>query len=169
LRSVMSVTGSTNLPLSVPARIALLIVLLAAATLRVGATSPQTSTQTNKPAFTDADAVGILEQLQQSLESNRRSRFLKLFDARRMPNYAALRDAVTALFDNYDSFQAQYHLTQVRMDGEFGALVADFVLEAAAPNANAPNIRRSVQIRLVCAWDAKGWKIVDLSPRSLFE
>ena len=76
---------------------------------------------------------------------------------------------IATLFDNYDSFQAQYHLNQVRMDGEFGALTSDFVLEAATPNATAPNVRRRVQMRLVCAWDGKGWKIVDLSPRSLFE
>jgi hypothetical protein len=169
LRSAKSVTGMSNLPWAVMARVALVIIVLVATIGYVGAASPQTATPTDRPAFSDADAVRILAQLRQSLESKQRSHFLKLFDARRMPNYAAFRDAVSALFDNYDSFQAQYHLTQVRMDGEFGALIADFVLEAAAPNANAPNLRRSVQMRLVCAWDAKQWKIVDLSPRTLFE
>ena len=53
--------------------------------------------------------------------------------------------------------------------GEFVALIADFVLEAGAPNATAPNVRRTVQMRLVCSRDANRWKIVDISPRSLFE
>jgi hypothetical protein len=139
------------------------------ATTYVGAANPQNTTPSEQPTFTDTDAVRMLDQLRQSLESHQRSRFLKLFDARRMPNYAAFRDAVTSLFDSYESFQVQYHLTQVRMDGEFGALIADFVLEAGAPNATAPNVRRTVQMRLVCSRDANRWKIVDLSPRSLLE
>jgi len=128
---------------------------------------PATSRET--PGFTDAEAVHILNELRQALESNQRSHLLKLVDARRMPMYAAFRDEVTEFFEKHDSFQVQYHLNQVRMDGEFGALLADFVLEAAAPDRTAPNLRRSVQMRLVTAWDGKQWKIVDLSPRSLFQ
>jgi hypothetical protein len=29
-------------------------------------------------------------------------------------------------------------------------------------------VRRDASVRLVLAWDGKGWKIIDLAPRNLF-
>lgn len=124
---------------------------------------------TETPPFTDAEAVHLMNEMRQALESNHRTRLLKIFDARRMPNYPAFRDQVSEFFERYDSFQVQYHVTEVRNDGQFGAVLADVVLEAAVANGNMPDVRRSVQMRLVTAWDGKQWKIVDLTPRSLFQ
>jgi hypothetical protein len=128
-----------------------------------------TTAPSTRPLFAEADAARILNEMRTALEANRRNHLLRLFDARRMPNYAEFRDEVIAFFEKYDSFQVQYQMKQVRMDGEFGAVLADFVLEAAPPNAGSPNVRRSVPVRLITAWDGKQWKIVDLSPRNLFQ
>lgn len=122
-----------------------------------------------RPAFAEADAVRVLDQLRRGLESNDSSRFLQTFDAKRMPGYAAFRDQVAEFFGRYDAFVVRYHLTQIAMDGGFGAVLADFEFDARPRDGVTPNVRRRVQLRLVCGWDAKQWKIVDLAPRGWVE
>jgi hypothetical protein len=120
-------------------------------------------------SFTEADAVRLLGQLRRGLESDKPDTFLKTFDARRMPGYPAFRDRVAEFFGRYDEFQARYHVTQVTMDGELGAAVADFEFDATPRDGVTPSLRRRVALRLVCGWDGKQWKIVDLSPRNWLE
>jgi len=121
-----------------------------------------------RPAFRDADAVRVLDELRQALESNSGSRLLKLFDARRMPGYGAFRDQIAEFLERYDAFQVDYHVTQVTVDGEFGAMLAEVVLEATPGDGTTPKVRRQVPARLVVAWNGKSWKIADFAPRSLF-
>jgi hypothetical protein len=124
---------------------------------------------TRHSSFTEADAVRLLAQLRRGLESDKPDTFLKTFDAKRMPGYPAFRDRVAEFFGRYDEFQVRYHVTQVTMDGELGAAVADFEFDATPRDGVSPNIRRRVALRLVCGWDGKQWKIVDLSPRNWLE
>ena len=120
-------------------------------------------------SFTEADAVRLLEELRRGLESDKPDTFLKAFDAKRMPGYPAFRDRVAEFFGRYDEFQVRYHVTQVTMDGELGAAVADFEFDATPRDGVSPNVRRRAALRLVCGWDGKQWKIVDLSPRNWLE
>jgi hypothetical protein len=122
-----------------------------------------------RPVFAEADGVRLMNELRQALEVNNRSRFLKMFDAKRMPGYATFRDQVTEFFGKYDEFEAGYHVTQVAMDGEFGAVLADFETYARPSDGVTPSARKRVRLRLVTAWDGKQWKIVDMSPRSWLE
>ncbi|MGC2195909.1 MAG: hypothetical protein WA628_14625 [Terriglobales bacterium] len=119
--------------------------------------------------FTEADGVRLMNELQQALNTNNRSRFLKTFDAKRMPGYTAFRDQVAEFFEKYDGFEASYHVTQVAMDGEFGALLADFELYARPSDGVTPSARKKVRLRLVTSWNGAQWKIADLSPRSWLE
>jgi hypothetical protein len=122
-----------------------------------------------RPAFSEADGVRLMNELRQALESENRSRFLKMFDAKRMPGYAAFRDQVAEFFGKYDAFEARYHLTQVAMDGEFGAVLADFELDAKPRDGVTPNVRKRVPLRLVTGWDGRQWRIVDMAPREWLE
>jgi hypothetical protein len=121
-----------------------------------------------RPAFAAADAVRVLDGLRQALESGSRSRFLKGFDGRRMPGYAAFRDQVAEFFERYDSVRLQYRVTKTAMDGEFGAVVAEVGIDAVPVDGTGPGVRRDGSVRLVVDWDGKGWKIIDLAPRNLF-
>ena len=122
-----------------------------------------------RPVFAEADAVRVLDQMRQAFESHNRSRFLKLFDTRRMPGYAVFRDEVDEFFETYNSIRMNYQLTQVTTDGEFGGMMMNMTLDAAPSEAGIPGVRRDVQARFVLAWDGKGWKIADLAPRNLFK
>ena len=146
----------------------LAVVLLSGGTALARQASKEMQTEAKpRPVFAEADAARVMDELRQALEAGSRSRFLKAFDARRMPGYAAFRDQVTEFFDKYDGFQVQYHVNQVATDGEFGGVVADVVIDAAPAGGKAPNIRRNAPVRLVLAWDGKQWKVTDWSPRSL--
>ena len=106
-----------------------------------------------RPAFAEADAVRVLDQLRRGLESNDSSRFLQTFDAKRMPGYAAFRDQVAEFFGRYDAFVVRYHLTQIAMDGGFGAVLADFEFDATAPRWSVPECAAT---RCNCGWFAGG-------------
>ena len=132
-----------------------------------GAGSTKGTTPVPGSVFAEADAVRVLSEMRQALESNNRGRLLKLFDTRRMPGFAVFRNELTAFLETYDTVRMGYHVTQVTVDGEFGSVIADVTLEGA-PSNQAANFRKSARVRLVCAWDGKSWKIADFSPRDLF-
>jgi hypothetical protein len=122
-----------------------------------------------RPTFAEADGVRLIDELRRALETENRGRFLKAFDAKRMPGYPAFRDQVADFFARYGEFQVRYHVTQTTMDGELGAEVADFEIDATPRDGVSPNVRKRVALRLVCGWDGKQWKVVDLSPRTWLE
>ncbi len=142
--------------------------------ISLGASAEQASQSAHSdsnspPAFSEADAVRLLDELRRAFETDNRSRFLKAFDAKRMPGYAAFRDQVASFFARYGEFGVRYHVTQATMDGELGGAMADFEFDAQPRDGVTPSIRRRVTLRLVCAWDGKQWKIADLSPRNWLE
>jgi hypothetical protein len=58
---------------------------------------------------------------------------------------------------------------QTGMEGNDAVALADFGLDGTAASDDAPDLRRHAQLRLVLGWDGKKWKIIDLSPRALFQ
>ena len=110
----------------------------------------------------------MMDRFRQALESESRSRTLKLFDGTRMPGFAVFRDELAQFFGQYQAPRIEYHVTQVSQDGALGAIVAEFAIEALPVTDGLPALHRRAQVRLVTSWDGKEWKIADLSPRSLF-
>lgn len=109
-----------------------------------------------------------LGRLADALESHNLRGFLSALDADRMADYPVFRDQVNAFFQQYESFQVSYKLSQVAMDGRNGVALADFTIDARPTGGDQPDVRKSVSLRLVLAWDGKAWKIVNLSPREFF-
>jgi hypothetical protein len=146
----------------------LLVLMIVALGLAQSGSPPQPSKQQKSaaPVFSEADAARLLAELQQMLESDNQRRFLKLFDAGKMPNYASFLDQVTEFFDKYESFRMRYHINQISSEKELGIVLSEVELEATPAGASVP-VRRSAQLRLVTAWDGKQWKIVDWAPRSI--
>ena len=120
------------------------------------------------PPFNEADAVRVLSDVRQAIESDNHGRFLKPFDAKKMPGFAAFRDQTAEFFARYDPIRMNYHVTQVTNDGDFGAAVVEVMLDGPARQGGTSNIRKTVSTRVVFGWDGKAWKIVDWSPREMF-
>ena len=123
--------------------------------------------QKSAPSFSEADAARLLTEVQEALEGDSQRGFLKLFDGRRMPNYAAFQDQVAEFFEKYEAFRFRYHVTQASSEHAVGIALADVEVELTPAGANVPNVRKAAQLRLVTAWDGKAWKILDWSPRSI--
>src|SRR5262249_41824298 len=96
------------------------------------------------PAFTEADAVRVPSELRQALESDNPRRFLKPFDAMKMPGFAAFRDQISEFFETYGPIRMNYHVTQVTTDGDFGAAVVEITLDGPARQGGTSNLRRIV-------------------------
>jgi hypothetical protein len=149
----------------------LLLLILAgnAVPLMCGQTQATPPSPQQSKIFAEKDALQVMEGIRKSFEANNRNRLIGMFDAKRMPDFATFRDQVSQLFTQYESFQVRYHVTQTEQDGAFGSIVAEFVLQAYAVADRQPDLRRRAQLHLIVAWDGTGWKIADVSPRSLFQ
>jgi len=134
-------------------------------------TPPQSGppSPTVAPAFSDNDALTVFDNLEATLESYNRKKFLAAFDAAKMPNFPAFRDQINRLFERYDSFTVTYHLAQTAMEGSNGVALADFGLDGTSNSEGMRDLRRQARLRLVVAWNGKEWRIVDLSPRAVFQ
>jgi hypothetical protein len=129
---------------------------------------PEQKTTQAAPDFSDADAAVVCDRLRRALEADSERGVLQLFDAKRMPDYPALRDQLDQFFAKYQAFRLYYQITRASREGAVGVVLADVSLEAAPVGGASRNLRRSAQLRLVLAWDGKQWRIVDFSPRDLF-
>lgn len=147
--------------------IVMLLLPLAAAQKAPLKSAPSSSTPA--PAFSDNDALTVFDNLEATLESYNRKKFLAAFDAAKMPNFPAFRDQINHLFERYDSFTVTYHLAQTAMEGGYGVALADFGLDGTSNSEGMRDLRRQARLRLVVAWNGKEWTIVDLSPRAVFQ
>lgn len=148
-----------------------LVAVLSSVVSSVSAQEPKASpgVASTRPVFSEADAARVMDNLRQAMESENSRRFMKLFDAKKMPGFAAFRDQVSVFHERFGLILMTYQLTQVTTDGEFGAAMADITMNATAKQTTTPNLRRTVSVRLVLDWDGKAWKIVDWSPRDFFQ
>ncbi len=131
---------------------------------------PQSGSSTaGTPAFGENDALDTLDNLQATLQSYDRKKFLAAFDPGHMPDFNCFRKQVEGLFGRYDSFTVTYHLVQSAMEGNQGVVLADFGLDATSESNDVPDLRRHAQLRLMLAWNGKRWKIVKFSPSAMFQ
>lgn len=153
---------------SVSAAVLALILALASWTLAQNSPAPP-SGSSPAPSFGEEQALTVFDNLQSALQSYNRKQFLSLFDSTRMQNFPDFRDHVKNLFDKYDSFTVTYRLTQTAMENANGIALADFGLDGTAASEDGSDLRRHTQLRMVVAWTGKEWKIVDVSPRAVFQ
>jgi hypothetical protein len=133
----------------------------------ISAQAPQPSVAS--PAFTDEDAVSVFDNLQAALQSYNRKKLLAQFDAAKMLNFSAFQTEIKGLFDRYDSFAVTYHLLESAVQNGQGIALADFGLDGTASSDEGIDLRRHTQLRVVVEWNGKQWKIVELSPRAVFQ
>ncbi|HET7209411.1 MAG TPA: hypothetical protein VFI95_22740 [Terriglobales bacterium] len=153
-----------------PWAVVLLLGIISLPSSRITAQNPpqQEKVSSASPKFTDAEALTILDRLKAALESYNQRRFLKLFDSAHMTNYSAFRDQVHGFFDRYESFAVTYRLIEAATQGHEGVVLADFGVDGVSVS-DLPDLRRHAQLRVVVSWNGKEWKIVELSPRAVFQ
>jgi hypothetical protein len=118
--------------------------------------------------FSDAVAQSVLQQLMDGLEGHSDRRMLSAFDDSKMDGYLNFQNQIVALFQRFEAFHVHFRIYQATGEGNRGEVVVDFELEEVPRSADAQPVRKRDQLQFDMERGKKGWKIVDLRPRSFF-
>lgn len=119
-------------------------------------------------AFSDAIASDVLQQLADGLEGHSERLMLSAFDDNKMDGYLNFEDQIEAFFRKYDSFRIHYRIAQATTEGDKGVVLVDLEMDEIPRAAGVQPARKRDQMRFEMERGKKGWKIVDLRPRSFF-
>jgi hypothetical protein len=119
-------------------------------------------------SFSDAVAEDVLRQLGNGLQGHNEGRMLSVFDREAMDGYLNFSDQVSAMFQQYDSFRVHYNIDQTTADGTKGVALVDFEMEEVAGSGGVQPVYKHEQVRFEMQRGKKGWKIVDVKPRTFF-
>jgi hypothetical protein len=118
--------------------------------------------------FSDAVASEVLQQLADGLEGHSERLMLSAFDDNKMDGYLNFEDQIEAFFRKYDSFRIHYRIAQATTEGDKGVVLVDLEMDEIPRSASVQPVRKRDQMRFEMERGKKGWKIVDLRPRSFF-
>jgi hypothetical protein len=119
-------------------------------------------------SFSDAVAQDVIQQLTDGLEGHSERLMLSTFDDNKMDGYLNFEDQIEAFFQKYDSFRVHFRIDQATTEGDKGVVLVDIEMEEIPRSANAQPVRKRDQMRFEMERGKKGWKIVDLRPRTFF-
>lgn len=119
-------------------------------------------------SFSDAVAQDVMQQLTDGLEGHSERLMLSAFDDNKMDGYLNFEDQIEAFFQKYDSFRVHFRIAQATTEGDKGVVLVDIQMEEIPRSANGQPVRKQDQMRFEMERGKKGWKIVDLRPRTFF-
>src|SRR5437868_9376425 len=154
--------------LSCPGVIRFVALLMCLAGLLAAQNSRGKDSQPQDDTFSDEIAARLLDQVRQGLEANDPDLMLSAFDSSKMPDFPAFRDQVRSMFQKYEEFRVDFHITQTWTEDGRGIVVVDFELQATPQGGEVQPVHNEAQLRFEMARGQQGWKIVDLSPREFF-
>jgi hypothetical protein len=118
-------------------------------------------------AFDERAAAEVLGTIRDGLEGHSQRHLLSAFDANKMDGFPTFEDQIEAYFTRYESFRVTLRILQTSEENDRGVVLAEFQLENE-PRGGGQISRREGQLRFELERGAKGWKIVDFSPRGFF-
>ena len=117
--------------------------------------------------FDERAAAVVLGTIRDGLEGHSQRLMLSAFDGEKMEGFEDFRDQLQAYFTRYEGFRISYHIVQTSAENGHGAMLVDFVVEGE-PRGGGRISRREAQLRFELERGARGWKIVDFTPRGYF-
>jgi hypothetical protein len=130
-------------------------------------TARRNAAATSETFGTDV-ADDLLFQLAGGMESRNARKTLAAFDPAKFVDYGRFSDQVNAWFRDHTSFRVYYKVKQAMSEDGRGVALVDFQFEATPAMEGTAPVRRHQQMRFTFERGAKGWKIVEFSPRNLF-
>jgi hypothetical protein len=122
----------------------------------------------NTEVFSGALANRVLDDLRDGLEGHSSRLLLSVFDGDKMEGYLSFEDQIESFFNRYAGFSVHYRIVNTSLENARGIVLVDFGLEEMPRSSNDAPKRKSGQLRFELERGAKGWKIVDFSPRGFF-
>ncbi len=121
----------------------------------------------NAEVFDERAATQVLGTIRDGLEGHSSRRLLSAFDADKMDGFLTFQDQIEAYFTRYEAIRVTLRIVQTSEENNRGVILADFQLENTPRDGGRVSTHQA-QLRFELERGAKGWKIVDLDPRSIF-
>jgi hypothetical protein len=118
--------------------------------------------------FSEEVAAELIGRLATGLENHNERTMLSTFDSAQMDGYLNFQNQIDTLFQSYDVFRVHFRIAEIGVAEQKHTAVVDFELEESAGSGNLPSIRKENQLRFEMERGSKGWKIVDVTPRTFF-
>jgi hypothetical protein len=129
----------------------------------------QTTDKEDAATFNPRIASRLLTQITNGLQGHLQRQVLDAFDLSQMKDGQAFRNQMASFFDRYASVRIHFHLQDASMVRDSGFATADVEMELEQRDSTLPPIHKKTQIRLVAKNGPRGWKIIDVLPRALFD
>ncbi len=128
-------------------------------------------------SFTGAVAESLMRQIRDGLVARNSATVLAAFDPDNMPDYNGFADQLRAFLDQWDNVRVYYQIVNTAESpsnskcGAAGCGMATVQFQMDGENAlgQGPAMHREAQLQLTFQRGDKGWKIVNLAPRDLFQ
>jgi hypothetical protein len=136
------------------------------------ATGKAAKTKKSKPEeavateFSEDVAKQVLNRIRDGLQGHNPRQMLSAFSRDQMDGYYAFEDRLYSYFNRYDSFRVYFHILQTSAENDRGVALAEWQIEGT-PRSGPPE-RHEGQVRFEFVSGAKGWQIVEFSPRDFF-
>jgi hypothetical protein len=144
----------------------LLMVPVGAQTAPAGS---QTTDQEDAATFNARIASRLLTQITNGLQGHLQKQVLDAFDLSQMKGGQAFRNQIASFFDRYASVRIHFYLQDASMVRGSGFATVDVEMELEQRDSTLPPIHKKAYARLVAKNGPRGWKIIDVLPRALFD
>jgi hypothetical protein len=131
---------------------------------QAGAQSPPQPQAPAETAFDDRAASALLRRLGEALEGHSRKKLLALFDLPRMKDGPLFQQQISLLLAQTESIRVHLNLVEAAADNRM-SVDAEMELQ---PVNGGPASRRNERLAFTVVPAGKGWKFVDVRPRSFF-
>ena len=118
--------------------------------------------------FSDEVADDMVMRLIDALNQHDPRSLLAAFDQEKMEEYPSFKDQITAFFREHESFNAHSRIVESSGEGEKGTVLVEMQIEGTQREGDARPLHKSEQVQLRMERGSKGWRIVELTPRTLF-
>lgn len=123
--------------------------------------------------FSTAVAEQLMRQVGDGLVAHNPDKFLAAFDPDSTPDFSNFAGQLRAFFDKWESIRVHYQILQTAEtkcgNAECGVATVQFEMDAEDVQGQLPAMRRGAQLQLNFQRGDKGWKVVDLTPRDIFQ
>ncbi len=138
---------------------------------------PEVSGAKDKPAdkiepFSGAVAERLMRQVRDGLVSGNGDAVLAAFDRDNMTGYREFAAQLQEFLRTWENIRVYYQILQSaesECPTACGTATVQFEMEADNAQRDRPATRRGTQLELAFQRTGKGWKIVNLAPRDIFQ
>jgi hypothetical protein len=146
----------------------LLLCLVLPASARARQKPPQ-----NDAELSMATIEALMQQLRGGLLARNADTVLAAFEPDQTPAFGQFAGNLRSFISRWDNILVHYQIIQVEKTdcgkGDCGAAQVQFQMEAESAQTFLPPLNRQAQVQLSIERTSKGWKIVNFSPRELFQ